>query len=136
MSIQQSVKKLHNASASNTPCFVISRDIYLSYSSMIPLHHQEHFLVETLRQYDLEYNISLFLAAPELWREFDCKGWQNLLLLSTPRPDSQQWDQSELLSRGEYADIHFLIRWMRIDAIQLIMECKQLPIEEKTKILI
>ena len=79
----------------------------------------------------LEYILELILSTPSLWTNFSVTDWVRVMSLLNPRPEPLSRD---IKSEG-YVDIHFLCKYIRINAVELFLQQKRFSKEDKKKIL-
>ena len=79
----------------------------------------------------LEYILELILSTPSLWANFSVADWVRVMSRLNPRPEPLSRD---IKSEG-YVDIHFLCKYMRVNAIELFLQQDKFSNEDKKKIL-
>ena len=72
----------------------------------------------------------IILSTPSLWENYTVEDWIEVMSRLNPRPKPISKD---IFSEG-YVDIHFLCKYMRINAIELFLQ-QQFSNEEKKKVL-
>lgn len=73
----------------------------------------------------------LILSTPSLWKNYTVEDWVKVTSRLNPRPKPISKD---IFLEG-YVDIHFLCKYMRINAIDLFLQQQQFSKEDKKKIL-
>ena len=79
----------------------------------------------------LGYIFEFILSTPSLWKNYSVEDWIRVMSQLNPRPNPISKD---IYIEG-YVDIHFLCKYMRINAIDLFLQQRQFSNEEKKKVL-
>ena len=79
----------------------------------------------------LGYILEFILSTPSLWKNYSVQDWIEVMSRLNPRPKPINKDME---SEG-YVDIHFLCKYMRINAIELFLQQRQFSNEDKRKVL-
>jgi hypothetical protein len=82
-------------------------------------------------KYPLAYLVNLILSTPSLWVNLSDTDW--IAIMSALNPRSKPFS-IEFFDAG-YVDIHFLCKYVRVNAIKLFLEQEQFSNEDKTKLL-
>lgn len=71
------------------------------------------------------------LSTPSLWIEFSKKDWIEIMLKLNPRPYPFSKD---IFNKG-YVDIHFLCKYLKINAIKMFLEREDIDKKDKKRLL-
>jgi hypothetical protein len=118
------------------------QEIYDSEGDYFGIDHFSRFLKD-LKKYDfgemlacqakypLSYVLSFILSTPSLWINLSDTDWIRIMSVLNPRPKPFS---IEIFDAG-YIDIHFLCKYLRVNAIELFLQQEQFSNEEKKKLL-
>ena len=79
----------------------------------------------------LGYILEFILSTPSLWKNYTVEDWVEVMFRLNPRPKPIGKD----IEIEGYVDIHFLCKYMRINAIELFLQQDKFSNEDKKKIL-
>ncbi|MEH1947010.1 MAG: hypothetical protein V7K77_08640 [Nostoc sp.] len=82
-------------------------------------------------KFPLGYVLSFILSTPSLWINFSHTDWIRIMSVLNPRPKPFS---IEIFDAG-YVDIHFLCKYMRVNAIELFLQQDKFSNEDKKKVL-
>jgi hypothetical protein len=88
-------------------------------------------LVYQANKFDFNYVIYFILSTPFLWLNTSYLDWIKIMVLLNPRPHPFKRD---ILDAG-YIDIHFLCKYIQVNAIEIFIKQKQIKNEDKIKLL-
>jgi hypothetical protein len=74
-------------------------------------------LLNQMRRYPLRYVQDFLLSLPVLWTETVADDWTSVMLAAQPRPEPTK----PLEDSGMYADVHFLCKYVGVDAMNAYM---------------
>ena len=118
------------------------KEVYDSEGDYFGIDHFSRFLNE-LKKYDfgemlacqakypLRYVLNFILSTPSLWIKMSDIDWFKVISLLNPRPKPFS---IEIFDAG-YVDIHFLCKYMRLNAIELFLKQEQFSNEDKKRLL-
>lgn len=82
-------------------------------------------------KFPLEYVLSFILSTSSFWVEMSDIDWIKVMTVLNPRPKPFS---IEIFDTG-YVDIHFLCKYIRVNAIELFLKQEQFSNEDKKKLL-
>ncbi|MEH1932656.1 MAG: hypothetical protein V7L14_02785 [Nostoc sp.] len=112
-----------------------------NYSSPLDYFSQS---INELKKYDLaeilayqakftcQYVISFLLSTPLLWMNKSVRDWVIIMSALNPRPKPFKID----IDDAGYVDIHFLCKYMRVNAIELFLQEEKFSNQDKEKLLL
>jgi hypothetical protein len=106
----------------------------LDYFSRFIYNLKKYDLAEILAyqsKFDFQYVLSFLLATPLLWINLSIKDWVRIMSLLNPRPKPFT---KEIYIAG-YVDIHFLCKYIKVNAIELFLQQDQFSNIDKKKLL-
>jgi hypothetical protein len=83
------------------------------------------------RDYPLRYVLNFILSIPSLWMNLSDVEWINIMSTLNPRP----LPFSREIDNTGYVDIHFLCRYMKINAIDTFLNQEDININDKKNLL-
>ncbi|MHC5597098.1 MAG: hypothetical protein ACYTXC_14340 [Nostoc sp.] len=99
------------------------------------LHEMEKYdfakILASQTKFPLEYLLDFILSTPSLWINFSDRDWIRIMSVLNPRPKPFS---IEIFDAG-YIDIHFLCKYMRINAIELFLQQDKFSNEDKKRVL-
>lgn len=82
-------------------------------------------------KFSLSYVLGLILSTPSLWINFSETDWIRLMSMLNPRPKAFS---KEIFDTG-YVDIHFLCKYLRVNAVDMFLQQEEFSNEDKQNIL-
>jgi len=82
-------------------------------------------------KFPLQYVLGFILSTPSLWVNFTATDWIRVMSDLNPRPNPFS---IEIFDAG-YSDIHFLCKFVKINAIELFLRQKQFSNQDKKRLL-
>ncbi|MBN3894788.1 MAG: hypothetical protein HWQ41_05830 [Nostoc sp. NOS(2021)] len=99
------------------------------------LHKMEKYdfakILASQAKFPVQYVLSFILSTPSLWINFLDTDWIRIMSVLNPRPKPFS---IEIFDAG-YVDIHFLCKYMRVNAIELFLQQEKFSNEDKKRIL-
>ncbi|MEH2350941.1 MAG: hypothetical protein V7K55_23650 [Nostoc sp.] len=99
------------------------------------LHKMEKYdfakMLACQTKFSVEYVLSFILSTPSLWINLSDTDWIRIMSVLNPRPKPFS---IEIFDAG-YVDIHFLCKYMRLNAIELFLQQDQFSNEDKKMVL-
>lgn len=89
------------------------------------------FCIVTNPEISFEELIEFILASPSLWINITIEEWISIMHTLNPRPKPFS---REIFDKG-YVDIHFLCKYLGINAINIFLQEKEINVKDKKKIL-
>ncbi|KST70410.1 hypothetical protein [Mastigocoleus testarum] len=117
-------------------------EIYNNHGISYGIDHFNQFLSE-LEKYDfaqmlayqvkypLRYLLEFILSTPSLWIKMLDNDWIRVMSVLNPRPKPF----SREIDDAGYVDIHFLCKYLRVNAIELFLQQTRFSNEDKKKLL-
>ncbi|MEH2239427.1 hypothetical protein [Nostoc sp.] len=97
------------------------------------LHEMEKYdfaqILACQAKFPIGYVLSFILSTPSLWINLSDTDWIRIMSVLNPRPKPFS---IEIFDAG-YVDIHFLCKYMRVNAIELFLQQKEFSDEDKKK---
>lgn len=88
-------------------------EYFLEFKNSLLLYDPIEVISLHMTMYSHVYVLEFILGAPYVWEEFDSKKWIELMRRISPRPDASRCIEEI----AGYADIAFLNRFLRVDAL-------------------
>lgn len=89
------------------------------------------FLLFNLKKYQSRYIIGLLLTFPILWINFSNQDWISLIQSNFPRKKRMREEHFKLINiDGEFTDLIFLQRYLKINPIYILLNFIKLESEE------
>jgi hypothetical protein len=83
-----------------------------------------------LKRYPSQFVTDFVLSSPKLWKSEPIATWTGVLTRPEGRPDPS----GAIDDIGAYADIEFLARFVRVDALAFLLQSPHLQISEKRNV--
>ncbi|HLO49515.1 MAG TPA: hypothetical protein VK211_13955 [Kamptonema sp.] len=83
-------------------------------------------------KFDFQYVLSFLLLTPTLWINKSVVDWIRIMSALNPRPKPFTRD----IKDAGYVDIHFLCKYMRVNAIELFLQQENFNNTDKKKLLL
>jgi hypothetical protein len=129
MNVVSLAEEIHDQSWAMSPVKPIGRSFALRYLDRLSRVDRVEFLTYCFHSFDGAYNMSLLLSLPELWELFHLDDWKKVALLLSPRPEIGRFDPT-----GQYSDVAFFIRWLKLDGLRYALSMPNLPNPDKIRI--
>ncbi|MDL5057253.1 hypothetical protein QQ055_07220 [Geitlerinema calcuttense NRMC-F 0142] len=82
-------------------------------------------------KFSVNYGLSFILSTPSLWMNMSELDWVQVMSALNPRPNPF----SREIEDASYIDLHFLCKYLRVNAIEMFLQQKQFSNEDKKKFL-
>ena len=89
-------------------------------------------IASQVKRYSSDYVFDFLLSTPYLWSELSGLEWLKIISLVNPRPDPILIID---LHPSHFADIHFLCKYLQVDALSLFVENEEFSKSDKQNIL-
>ncbi|MEH2238155.1 hypothetical protein [Nostoc sp.] len=83
-------------------------------------------------KFTCQYVLNFILSTPLLWMNKSVKDWVIIMSALNPRPKQFKID----IDDAGYIDIHFMCKYMRVNAIELFLQQEKFSNEDKEKLLL
>jgi hypothetical protein len=84
-----------------------------------------------IKRYSSDYVFDFLLSTPYLWSELSGLEWLKIISLVNPRPDPLPMHDHH----SHFADIHFLCKYLQVDALNLFLENEDFSKTDKRNVL-
>ena len=81
--------------------------------------------------FKLNYVLNFVLSTPSMWMDLSELDWIKIVSSLNPRPDPYK----QLIGEADFVDIHFLCKFIRINAIELFLRKQEFSTEDKKRVL-
>ncbi len=130
----------------STPLAHLSADIYERYArhgaggmkffgpfaEALRAHDPSEVVALQVKLYPLLYVTDFLLSFPALVSAMDSIAWSRALLAAGPRPQLLPND----IQMEQQADVYFVCKFLRLDAVHFALSCDAMPHADKEKILL
>ncbi len=103
------------------------RPFFLLYIQRLNEFDFSELIACTIKHFPQSFNVALILSLPELWKGYDVESWFSLIKKATPRSNPIVTG----LDNGEFSDILFLIKYIRINIVAWYLEQADIPKADK-----
>ncbi len=121
--------EIFNRASEESSILPVSRIFLRQYLPQILEIGHVNLIVNSCKNFTKSESLSLLLCVPELWEKMNLSDWTAVIQLMSPRPKYSIFDPV-----GWYTDIEFLIKWLNLDALELLFSLDTVTIEDKKQI--
>ncbi|WP_190566570.1 MULTISPECIES: hypothetical protein [unclassified Desertifilum] len=82
-------------------------------------------------KFSVNYGLSFILSTPSLWMNMSELDWVQVMSALNPRPNPFRREVED----AGYIELHFLCKYLRVNAIEMFLQQKQFSNEDKKKFL-
>lgn len=84
------------------------------------------------KKYNYNYIFEFLLSTPSLWSSFTDSDWLEVMQAMNPRPNPLPIID---LDHGDFADIHFLFKYLRVNSIEVFLRQNNFSISDKNHLI-
>jgi hypothetical protein len=104
---------------------------YMKFSDRIRNFNIIEVIALLVKQFSFDYVFDFLLSTPYLWSELSDLQWLEIISFVNPRPDPLQVPDHHT----HFADIHFLCKFLQVDALNFFLENQGYSDSDKVNVL-